>query len=112
MAEFPKDRSWHAPMRSAHGAGIVGVSVALHLVKRGLAVVLIDRGDPGQGTSYGNAGIIEFEHVVSVTVSVALVRPAAHRPRAVRRKRIITRRSQPPSPHGFSPIAEIRSPRR
>jgi D-amino-acid dehydrogenase len=41
------------------GAGIVGVSVALHLVKRGLAVTLIDRGEPGQGTSYGNAGIIE-----------------------------------------------------
>ena len=41
------------------GAGIVGVSVALHLVKRGLAVALVDRGEPGQGTSYGNAGIIE-----------------------------------------------------
>jgi D-amino-acid dehydrogenase len=41
------------------GAGIVGVSVALHLAKRGLAVALVDRGDPGQGTSYGNAGIIE-----------------------------------------------------
>jgi D-lysine oxidase len=41
------------------GAGIVGVSVALHLVKRGLAVALIDRGEPGHGTSYGNAGIIE-----------------------------------------------------
>src|SRR5215469_14937590 len=41
------------------GAGIVGVAVALHLVKRGLAVTLIDRGEPGQGTSYGNAGIIE-----------------------------------------------------
>ena len=41
------------------GAGIVGVSVALHLAKRGLAVALLDRGDPGQGTSYGNAGIIE-----------------------------------------------------
>jgi D-amino-acid dehydrogenase len=41
------------------GAGIVGVSVALHLVKRGLAVALVDRGDPGAGTSYGNAGIIE-----------------------------------------------------
>jgi D-amino-acid dehydrogenase len=41
------------------GAGIVGVSVALHLVKRGLAVTLIDRRDPGLGTSYGNAGIIE-----------------------------------------------------
>jgi D-lysine oxidase len=41
------------------GAGIVGVSVALHLVKRGLAVALVDRSEPGQGTSYGNAGIIE-----------------------------------------------------
>jgi D-amino-acid dehydrogenase len=41
------------------GAGIVGVSVALHLAKRGLAVTLVDRGEPGQGTSYGNAGIIE-----------------------------------------------------
>ncbi len=41
------------------GAGIIGVSVALHLVKRGLAVALVDRGEPGQGTSYGNAGIIE-----------------------------------------------------
>src|SRR5258708_16294822 len=41
------------------GAGIVGVSVALHLVKRGLAVTLIDRSEPGRGTSYGNAGIIE-----------------------------------------------------
>ena len=40
------------------GAGIVGVSVALHLVKRGLAVTLVDRGEPGRGTSYGNAGII------------------------------------------------------
>src|SRR5258706_415 len=31
------------------GAGIVGVSVALHLVKRGLAVTLIDRSEPGRG---------------------------------------------------------------
>ncbi len=41
------------------GAGIVGVSVALHLVKRGLAVALVDRGGAGEETSYGNAGIIE-----------------------------------------------------
>src|ERR1700730_8043344 len=41
------------------GAGIVGVSVALPLAKRGLSVALVDRGDPGLGTSYGNAGIIE-----------------------------------------------------
>ena len=41
------------------GAGIVGTSVALNLVKRGLSVALLDRGGAGEGTSYGNAGIIE-----------------------------------------------------
>jgi D-amino-acid dehydrogenase len=41
------------------GAGIVGSSVAVHLVKRGLSVALVDRGGAGEGTSYGNAGIIE-----------------------------------------------------
>jgi D-amino-acid dehydrogenase len=41
------------------GAGIVGTSIALHLVKRGLSVALIDRDAPGKGTSYGNAGVLE-----------------------------------------------------
>ena len=41
------------------GAGIVGVSVALHLVRRGLTVALVDRGEVGAGTSYGNAGVVE-----------------------------------------------------
>ena len=41
------------------GAGIVGTSIALHLAKRGLAVALIDRAGVGEGTSYGNTGIIE-----------------------------------------------------
>ena len=41
------------------GAGIVGTSVATHLVKKGLSVALIDRGGVGEATSYGNAGIIE-----------------------------------------------------
>jgi len=41
------------------GAGIVGTSAALHLAQRGLKVVLVDRQGPGEGTSYGNAGIIE-----------------------------------------------------
>src|SRR3989442_1353843 len=40
------------------GAGIVGTSVALHLVKRGLVVALIDRRGPGEETSYGNTGVI------------------------------------------------------
>lgn len=42
------------------GAGMVGVSAALHLQKRGRDVVLIDRhGAAGEETSYGNAGLIE-----------------------------------------------------
>jgi D-amino-acid dehydrogenase len=41
------------------GAGIVGTSIALHLAKRGLSVALVDHGGPGEGTSYGNTGIIE-----------------------------------------------------
>ena len=41
------------------GAGIVGVSVALQLARRGMSVALVERGAPGEETSFGNAGIIE-----------------------------------------------------
>jgi D-amino-acid dehydrogenase len=41
------------------GAGIVGTSIALHLAKRDMSVALVDRGPPGEETSYGNAGILE-----------------------------------------------------
>jgi D-amino-acid dehydrogenase len=41
------------------GGGIVGTSIAVHLAKRGVATALLDRGGLGEGTSYGNAGIIE-----------------------------------------------------
>ena len=46
------------------GAGIVGVSTALHLQMRGRSVALVDRGRPGDGTSYGNAGLIERASVI------------------------------------------------
>lgn len=46
------------------GGGIVGVSSALHLQKRGRSVVLVDRRDPGEETSHGNTGIIQREGVV------------------------------------------------
>ncbi|GAA3899480.1 FAD-binding oxidoreductase [Halomonas cibimaris] len=45
------------------GAGMVGVSIAWHLAKRGREVVLIDRREPGRETSFGNAGIIQREAV-------------------------------------------------
>ena len=40
------------------GGGMVGVSCALELQRRGADVTLIDRRPPGQETSYGNAGVI------------------------------------------------------
>ncbi|PSS58661.1 FAD-binding oxidoreductase [Pseudomonas sp. BBP2017] len=46
------------------GAGIVGVSTALHLQARGRKVILIDRDEPGSGTSHGNAGLIERSSVI------------------------------------------------
>lgn len=47
------------------GAGIVGVSAALHLQARGREVALIDRaGAVGQETSFGNAGLIERSSLI------------------------------------------------
>ncbi|MEY2340808.1 FAD-dependent oxidoreductase [Acidithiobacillus sp. IBUN Pt1247-S3] len=45
------------------GAGIVGLSVALQLPLRGWQVQLWDRQPAGEGTSYGNAGLIQREAV-------------------------------------------------
>ena len=45
------------------GAGMVGTCTALHLQQRGFDVALIDRRDPGQETSFGNAGLIQREAV-------------------------------------------------
>lgn len=46
------------------GAGIIGVSTAIHLARRGKQVVLVDRRAPGEETSFGNAGLIQREGVV------------------------------------------------
>ena len=46
------------------GAGMVGVSAALHLQKLGRDVILVDRHEhAGEETSYGNAGVIECASV-------------------------------------------------
>ncbi len=42
---------------------MVGVSIALHLQRRGRNVLLVDRRTPGEETSHGNAGIIQREAV-------------------------------------------------
>ena len=46
------------------GAGMIGVSCALHLQGRGRAVALVDRRGPAEETSFGNAGMIQREGVV------------------------------------------------
>lgn len=50
------------------GAGIVGVSTAIWLQRDGHDVVLVDRGEPGEGTSYGNGGVLASCSIVPVTV--------------------------------------------
>jgi D-amino-acid dehydrogenase len=48
------------------GAGIVGVSAALHLQRDGHRVTLIDARRPGEGTSKGNAAVIATESCIPV----------------------------------------------
>jgi D-amino-acid dehydrogenase len=45
------------------GAGVVGISAALHLQARGRDVVILDRGAVAGETSYGNTGIVQSEAV-------------------------------------------------
>ncbi|MDX1414440.1 MAG: FAD-dependent oxidoreductase [Candidatus Promineifilaceae bacterium] len=40
------------------GGGIIGVSAAYYLARAGTAVTVIDKGEIGAGSSYGNAGLI------------------------------------------------------
>ncbi len=50
------------------GAGINGLSSAIWLQRFGHDVTLVDRAEPGVGTSYGNAGILAAGAVLPVTV--------------------------------------------
>ena len=69
------------------GAGIVGISCALHLRRRGFRVTLIDRREPGSETSYGNSGVIGRASIAPLSQPAIwrkLTRYAANRDRAVR----------------------------
>ena len=45
------------------GAGVIGLACALRLAREGRRVVLVDRDEPGRGTSFGNAGHVATEQV-------------------------------------------------
>jgi D-amino-acid dehydrogenase len=48
------------------GAGIVGTTSALELQRRGYQVVLIDKGAPGEETSFGNAGVLSDASIIVI----------------------------------------------
>ncbi|HTJ56085.1 MAG TPA: FAD-dependent oxidoreductase [Devosiaceae bacterium] len=50
------------------GAGIIGVSIGWHLIKRGFPVVIYDPNEPGSGCSSGNAGAISPGSVVPLAM--------------------------------------------
>ena len=62
-----KECTWPRSDVIVLGAGIVGISAALHLQRRGRSVTLIDRRGMSEETSYGNTGIIQREGVVPYT---------------------------------------------
>lgn len=60
------------------GGGVVGLSCGLRLAKAGHAVTLLERSDPRDAASWGNAGHIATEQVAPLA-SVATLRSAAGR---------------------------------
>ena len=56
------------------GAGIVGISCALELQRRGFQVRLIDRQGPGEETSSGNAGILSYSNITPLASPALLSR--------------------------------------
>lgn len=78
------------------GAGIVGTCIALELQKRGNAVSLIDKDEPGNGCSYGNSGAISVSSIVPLATPGVL----ASLPRM-----LIDRESPLRVPIGYLPAA-------
>ena len=55
------------------GAGIIGVTVALNLIREGLNVTLLDQDEPGKTCSFGNAGLLalsSFEPNVGISTLI------------------------------------------
>src|SRR6266851_2769479 len=50
------------------GAGIVGMACASFIQRAGHRVTVLDRGAPGEGTSFGNAGCLNSSSVVPISM--------------------------------------------
>lgn len=53
---------------SVIGAGVIGVATALQLQRRGFGVTLVDRNEPAEGCSSGNAGILAAYAMVPLSL--------------------------------------------
>ncbi|HMO08853.1 MAG TPA: FAD-dependent oxidoreductase [Paracoccaceae bacterium] len=58
MPRPPAPRALQTTDVAVIGAGVIGLTAALELARRGRSVLLIDPGAPGSGASHGNAGTI------------------------------------------------------
>ncbi|MEF0940186.1 NAD(P)/FAD-dependent oxidoreductase [Rhizobium sp. BR 362] len=47
------------------GAGVIGVAIAFELQRRGRQVTLVDKGEPGEGASFGNMASIALDFAAS-----------------------------------------------
>lgn len=56
------------------GAGVVGMACALTLSQKGFKVLVVDKGPPGLGASYGNAGHMATEQVFPIADASILMR--------------------------------------
>jgi D-amino-acid dehydrogenase len=50
------------------GGGVIGLSCALALLRRGASVRVLDRGAPGCGASHGNCGTLTPSHAIPLTL--------------------------------------------
>ena len=50
------------------GAGIVGIATAVYLQRDGHRVTVVDKGEPGRGTSYGNAGSVAPSSIIPMAM--------------------------------------------
>lgn len=76
MSVSTQPKSSAPPVRTAHaqhsdvlilGAGVMGLSCALQLLKAGRSVTLLDKGKAGAATSAGNCGTITPSHAQPLT---------------------------------------------
>jgi glycine/D-amino acid oxidase-like deaminating enzyme len=87
---------------------MVGVSVALHLQRRGRDVALIDRRGAGEETSYGNAGLIQRDAVIPYTFPLKRARRRWARSAVRRRVSSTARQPGAVSPSGHIPVFHFR----